>query len=172
MSCQPRLLPSGGLTLPPPRRPAACLLARLQVAVQGLAGSLLTGRYEVAGEAVRVTLHRGAGVQQLGGTLMALPFVEAPGVRLRWGSARSLACLGRLWAAQDGWPMSRNSAAGITSEDGRLKCRALRLLSCRLGVDWRLPGGRPADQHHLFPTEPPPEGALQEPVYVSSRLAG
>jgi hypothetical protein len=38
-------------------------------------------------------------------------------------------------------------------------------------VDWKLPGGRPAAQHHIFPLQPPPAGTLQEPVYVSRRRA-
>lgn len=43
--------------------------------------------------------------------------------------------------------------------------------SSRLGVDWKLPGGRAAADHHLFPRELPPHGALQEPVYVSCTAA-
>lgn len=55
----------------------------LQVAVSDLGGTLLSGRYEVEGRDLRVTLHRSAGVQQLGGTLLALPFLEAPHLRVR-----------------------------------------------------------------------------------------
>lgn len=43
---------------------------------------------------------------------------------------------------------------------------------CSVGVGWKLPGGRFADEHHLFPSlhGPAPPGALQEPVYVSGCL--
>lgn len=34
-------------------------------------------------QALRVTLHRSAGVSQLGGTLLALPFVEAPHLHVK-----------------------------------------------------------------------------------------
>ena len=37
-------------------------------------------------------------------------------------------------------------------------------------MGWKLPGGRRPEQHHLFPTTPPATG-LQEPVFVSARLA-
>lgn len=40
----------------------------------------------------------------------------------------------------------------------------------RLRMDWKLPGGRSPDDHHLFPRELPPAGQLQAPVYVSHCL--
>ena len=48
--------------------------------------------------------------------------------------------------------------------------RAVHTPPCSVGVGWKLPGGRSAEEHHLFPSlhGPAPAGALQEPIYVSS----
>ncbi|KAL4444145.1 hypothetical protein ABPG75_011882 [Micractinium tetrahymenae] len=91
---------------------------RMAVEARDLTGRVLSGEYELGMADLRVTLHRSAGVQQLGGTLLALPFVHAPRTAVR------------------------------------------------LSVDWKLPGGRSPDDHHLFPRDPPPAGALQGPVYA------
>ena len=56
----------------------------LQVEASDLSASLLSGRYEFDMRQLRVTLHRAAGVQQLGGTLLALPFLHAPQALVRW----------------------------------------------------------------------------------------
>lgn len=54
--------------------------------MDGLGGRLLSGCYELELQGLDVTLHRSAGVQQLGGTLLALPFVRAPRANVRWAS--------------------------------------------------------------------------------------
>lgn len=45
---------------------------------RNLTGRVLSGDYQLGMADLRATLHRSAGVQQLGGTLLALPFVHAP----------------------------------------------------------------------------------------------
>lgn len=67
---------------------------------------------------------KAAGVRQLGGTLLGLPFIHAPSLSL-----------------------------------------ALRL-------GWRLPGGRPAARHHLFPPQPATDGSRQAPTVVSVGSGG
>ena len=55
----------------------------MQVEVRGLSARLLSGDYRLEAGPLRAAVHRSGGVQQLGGTLLELPFLEAPGVRLR-----------------------------------------------------------------------------------------
>jgi len=57
----------------------------VQIEAADVRGRLLTGDYSLEVVDLRSTLHRAAGVQQLGGTLMALPFVHAPRASIRWG---------------------------------------------------------------------------------------
>lgn len=58
----------------PPSPPS---LPPWQVEAEHLRGRLLSGDYELGMADLRATLHRSAGVQHLGGTLLALPFVHA-----------------------------------------------------------------------------------------------
>lgn len=62
----------------PPRR-----CSRVQVEARDVSGVLLSGSYRLAMGHLAADLHRLAGVQQLGGTLMALPFVRAPRASVR-----------------------------------------------------------------------------------------
>ena len=48
-----------------------------------LRGRLLAGRYELDMSPFCGTLYRSAGVQQLGGTLLQLPFLAAPQASIR-----------------------------------------------------------------------------------------
>lgn len=71
--------PSVGLRMVVCRNPryTPCPVVR-QVEARDLTGRVLSGKYEFGMEDLRATLHRSAGVQHLGGTLLALPFVHAP----------------------------------------------------------------------------------------------
>ena len=150
----------------------ACPRTGLQVEATGLTASLLASRYEAAASDLRVTLHRAAGLVQLGGTLLALPFIQAPTMRLRCRCRQ-----GREPARVTATAAPARAPALLPLAPARPRPFSRPCpTACRsFGVDWKLPGGRPAEQHHLFPTEPPPPGALQEPIYVSpgsARVAG
>ncbi len=69
---------------PAPQLPACLSFPLAQVEAYGLRGCLLSGRYELDMGELGVTLHRAAGVQQLGGTLLELPFLRAPQAVVRW----------------------------------------------------------------------------------------
>jgi hypothetical protein len=56
---------------------------RMEVEARDVSGVLLSGSYRLAMGHLAADLHRLAGVQQLGGTLMALPFVRAPRASVR-----------------------------------------------------------------------------------------
>lgn len=119
-------------------------------------------------QALRVTLHRSAGVSQLGGTLLALPFVEAPYVRIK--------CVGAVCELCRSMPFLQWCNCMHLRHPALQPVLGLHVRlppwpdhPCSVGVACKLPGGRSADEHHLFPNlhGPAPPGALQEPVYVS-----
>lgn len=94
----------------------------LQVAVSDLSATLLSGAYDISTGELRATVHRAAGVQQLGGTLMALPFLEMPHLRLR--CVLRVAFIGPL-VLRDEW--DRNPGSGSYSWDGTSACCMLHV---------------------------------------------